>query len=106
MSNFIIPMSSLPTISSVTDLKGKDSLAGGAVGGSVPFADMLQKAFDDMSTTGAQSSENRYNLALGNSDDMHTTAIDSLKYSTAVSFASGVTRSVVNAYNELLRMNI
>lgn len=108
MSNFIIPLSSLPTVSSITDLQGKQGIGTGSklAESGVPFADMLQNAMSELTQAGEVSSQNMYNLATGQNDDLHTGAIDSLKYSTAVSYVSGLTRSVVNSYNELMRMSI
>lgn len=102
MSNFIIPMSSLPSISSITDLQGKQ---GGKIGASGDgFAGMLQNAMGDLVKGSETTSKSMYDLAVGANDDLHTGAIESLKYSASVSYVSGVTRAVINSYNELMRM--
>lgn len=104
MSNFIVPLSNLPTISSVGSTRSAE--ASGSVMAQAPFADILQNAIQDISQTRAASSASTYNMAIGGSDDMHTGAINSLKYSSAVNFASSVTSSVIRAYNELMRMQV
>lgn len=104
MSNFIVPLSSLPSITSIADQKAgvtKESSISG-----LPFADVLQNAMQGIADTKEQSGDSMYNLAIGGSDDLHTGAIDGLKYSTAVSYASGLASNVVRAYNELMRMSI
>ncbi|MDL2219612.1 flagellar hook-basal body complex protein FliE [Ruminococcaceae bacterium OttesenSCG-928-O06] len=105
MSNFIVPISSLPTISSITEPKAKQNTQSAADALS-PFANILQDAVQNMAASGEISQDSMYNLAVGQSDDLHTGAIDMVKYNTAVSFTSGVASSIVRAYNELMRMSI
>lgn len=105
MSNFIIPLSSLPTISSITDVQGKQGGVQQAVSG-LPFADVLQNSLQNLVSTQEVAQQGTADLALGGSDDLHTGSIDALKFSTAVSFASSLTSSVIRSYNELLRMSI
>ncbi len=107
MSNFIVPISSLPTMQSITEVGaggGVNPVADQQAGGS--FAGILQDAIQNMAVTGETSSQNMYNLALGSTDDLHTGAIDSLKSSTAISYASGLASSAIQAYNELMRIQI
>ncbi len=106
MSSFIVPLSTLPTISSITDVQGKQGLAKQAAGEGVPFADLLQNAFQNLAQTGETSRAGMYNLATSATDDLHTGTVDALKYSTAVSYASGLASSAINAYNELMRISI
>lgn len=104
MNHFIVPLSSLPSVTSIADQKA-GTTAKSAVEG-LPFADMLQNAMDSITATGEESSASMYNLAVGGSDDLHTGAIDGLKYGTAISYASNLASSAVRAYNELMRMQI
>ena len=107
MSSFIVPLSSLPTISSITDVQGKQGLnKQQATGEGVPFADLLQNAFQNLAQTNEVSQAGMYDLATNATDDMHTGAVQALKYSTAVSYASGLASSAISAYNELMRMSI
>lgn len=103
MSNFIVPLSSLPPVASI-DQKAKASAA--TAGGDIPFAGFLEDAIKNVMETNQDASATTYDLAMGNNDDLHTGAVNSLKYSTAVSFASSVTSAVVRAYNELIRMQV
>ncbi len=105
MSGFIVPMSSLPALSSITDLQPKQNMQNVSTEG-VPFADLLQQAYQNMSVAQEPSASSMYELALGGSDDLHTGAIAGIRYSAAVSFASGLTSSAIQAYNELMRMSI
>lgn len=102
MSNFIIPISSLPSIQSIAQPKvaGQNPVQG------LPFADILQNAIGDMAAAGQKSEQSTYNLAVGGSDDLHSGVIDGLKYRTAINYASNLASSAVRAYNELMRMQI
>lgn len=106
MSQFIVPLSNLPTISSIEE-KGKTGIKTQNNDGSgVPFADFLHDAMKDITTTSEKAQSGMYNLATGATDDLHTGAINTMKYTTAVSFATGVASSVIRAYNELTKMQI
>ena len=106
MSNFIVPLSNLPTVSSIDKATGAGKAAGAGQLEGLPFADVLSNAMQGISETQQNSQSSMVGLATGSTDDLHSGAIDALKYNTAVSFASGVTSSVVRAYNELMRMQI
>ncbi|MGD9560509.1 MAG: flagellar hook-basal body complex protein FliE [Oscillospiraceae bacterium] len=105
MSNFIVPLSNLPTISSITDVKGRPGTGGEALT-DLPFADVLQNALQNVAGTGEVSQGNMYSLAMGGTDDLHTGAVDAVKYATAVSFASSLTSSAIRAYNQLMQMQV
>ncbi len=105
MSNFIVPLSSLPSISSIADRQAAPKVQGPS-GGNMPFVSYLQDAVENLAATSAQSQANLYNLAVGGTDDLHTGAIDALKASTAVSYTTGIASAAIRAYNELLRMQI
>ncbi len=106
MSNFIVPISSLPTISSLSSTQGKAAAGQASDGITGTFSDMLSDAVQQLETTRDTASASTYDLAVGGSDDLHTGAINSVKYSTAVSYVSGITSAAISAYNELMRMSI
>ena len=105
MSQFIVPLSNLPTITPIADAKKNDA-AQAAAGSQLPFASVLQKAVSDLAASSEVSQEGMYDLAMSNNDDLHTGAIQALKTSTAVSFTAGLTSAAIRAYNELMRMQI
>ena len=102
MNDFIVPISGLPSITSVgaNQSKAQSALE------NLPFADMLQSAVENLNATKENSSDTMYNLAMGGSDDLHTGAVAALKYNTAVTYTSSVASAVVKAYNELMRMSV
>lgn len=105
MSNFIVPLSSLPPISSITDSQAAQK-TGKVTGENIPFMNYLQDAVENLAETSAQSQLNMYGLAVGATDDLHTGAIDALKASTAVSYTTGIASAAIRAYNELIKMQI
>ncbi len=103
MSQFIVPISSLPSITSVADKNVAGSVSGEA---SIPFDNLLTDALNNAMQAQESSSAAAYDLAVGGSDDLHTGAVEALKYSTAISYATGIASSAIQAYNELIRMQI
>ncbi len=105
MSDFIVPMGSLPSISSLSKLPSLQQTQGNSEEGA-DFASILQRAFEDMGVTGAASQDTMMNLALGASDDLHTGAIAAVKSSTAINFASSLVSTAISSYKELMAIQI
>ena len=105
MSNFIVPMSSLPSISSISSLQNQQSSPKiGQVG--APFADLLQEAIANVAQTRQTTQTDMLGLALGSTDDFHNGSIAAVKSAAAVDFASGLVSTAIRSYNELMRMQI
>lgn len=105
MSNFIVPMGNLPSISSIGNTQAsKQGVVGKSDGGD--FSNLLQTAFDNLSSTGVTAQDTMMDLAVGGSDDLHTGAIAAVKSSTAINFTSSLVSSAIKAYNDLMRMSI
>ncbi|MDL2293600.1 flagellar hook-basal body complex protein FliE [Ruminococcaceae bacterium OttesenSCG-928-D13] len=104
MSEFIVPIQGLPSIASITEQSGQKNQK--LSGGNLPFADMLQQAVNNLAQTADNNQANTHQLAVGGSDDLHTGAIDAVKYNSAVTYTSGMVNSVIRAYNQLIQMSI
>jgi len=72
----------------------------------IPFKDVLSAAIENVRQTDAQTKEDAVNLALGNIDDLHTVQINTLKATTALDFLIAVRGKALDAYQEIMRMNI
>ncbi len=105
MSNFIIPMGSLPSITSLADLRTAQE-GSMKMGNGIPFADYLNEALGNVVQTGETSSSTMLDLAFGATDDLHTGAIAGIKTSTAVSYATSLVSRAIASYNEIMRMQI
>lgn len=101
---FIVPISRMPSISDITALPSVQPPQQG--GGTVPFADILAEALQNTRETQAVSQQDAYNLAMGQMDDLHTLQINSQKAAAAMEFTVELTTRAVNAYNEIMRMQV
>lgn len=76
------------------------------IGGVSPFQDMLQNALTDMLQTEQQSAENTKALASGSIDDLHTLGIDNTKAYLAERLVIETRNRAMDAYSELMRINL
>lgn len=106
MSDFIVPLGSLPSIGSIGSVGAGSGTTAGAAVSSNSFANVLQEAMGNMVESNAVSQGTMHSLAVGADDDLHTGAIASVKASTAVNYASGLVSSAVKAYQELMRISL
>lgn len=98
---FIIPMSNLPSISTVGD-KNAASPATESSGFSSIFSSALQNAREAQ----AVADQDSVNLSLGNADNLAQIMVNSAKASTAVSVAVDLTSRAVSSYKEIMQMQI
>ncbi len=108
MSSFIVPMSSLPSIGSLSSVAQPNTPQNAQTNtaGKIPFQDFLQQAVADMEQTGTVARATMNDLALGQTDDLHTGALTAIKSSTAINFTSSLVSTAIRSYNELMRMQI
>ena len=72
----------------------------------LPFADVLQNAIGNLQQTQETSAQDSYNLATGNTDNMGQVMIDASKETAAVQFTTELCTRVVNAYKEIMQMQV
>ena len=102
---YIVPipqMSSLSTLESVTQNSG-DTQASGA---KLPFSEVIKDAYSNLSELSETASNDAFNLALGQTDDLHTIMINAEKAAVALELTVQLTAKALNAYNEIMRMQI
>ena len=87
---YIVPLSNLPTVQSGS--AGETS----AQSGGLPFREVMQQA----------AAQDTYDLAYGNSADLHTIMIHSAMETTAVETVVQLTSRAVSAYKEIMQMQI
>lgn len=102
---FIVPLSQLPSVAMGEQARLTGVAANTGAAG-VPFADVLKSAIQDVKETQAVSEADAFKLATGQSDDLHTMQINSLKAASAVEFTVGLTSKMLAAYNEIIRMPV
>lgn len=79
--------------------------AGSAMAG-IPFANILADAVKTTREAQAVSNADAYNLSMGQSDDLTSIMINSNKASTALDMTVQLTTRAVNAYKEVMQMQI
>jgi len=80
-----------------------------AVGKTTPkesFTNVLNDAMTDAKETDAQVKQGNMNLLTGENDSIHTAMIESEKAELALNLAIQVRNKVVDAYNEVMRMQL
>lgn len=72
------------------------------------FAEMLKNLIDTVNVTSAQTAKDSANLALGltNDSDLHNIMIDAQKADLAVKTMVSVRNKVMDAYSEIMRINV
>lgn len=102
---YIVPMSSnitpLDTMSQ-TDEKSIASLTEGQPS----FTDIFKEAFQTVQETQEVVEADSVKLAIGEIDDLHTINLNRAKATLAVDTYVALKNSAVEAYNEIIRMNI
>jgi flagellar hook-basal body complex protein FliE len=101
---FIVPITPLPSIGSVEQA---DSLRQSTEKNvHIPFADIFQETLTNYEEAKAVSSEDAYRLAMGLEDDLHTVMINSEKATAALELTVQLTSKAVNAYKEIMQMQV
>ena len=84
----------------------KINTPGGGASTSIPFADVLKDAVDEYTDLQQTVDKDGSALALGQADNLTQIQIDSLKAEAALQTTVQLTSRVVNAYKEIMQMNI
>lgn len=72
----------------------------------LPFHDILTQALDGLESATTASTQDGYNLALGDVDDLAQLQINSLKAQNMLQTTVQLTTRAVNAYKEIMQMQI
>lgn len=70
------------------------------------FMSLLDGLLNNVETTEAKVNENAYKLSIGEMDDLHTMMIDSAKAEIALQTMVQLRNKVLDAYNEIMRINL
>lgn len=104
MSGFFSPIEPITPISfdkiSATPVKTESS------GSAIPFADVLKEAVSNYVSISEVTQAEGEALALGDVDNLAQIQIDSMKASAALSTTVQLTSRMVNAYKEIMQMQV
>ena len=98
----ITPLEPLKQLSSITEkssITTKNSPT-------ASFEDVLTNAVGKVKDLETDSNQASYDLAVGNTDDLTSVMLAATKAQTAIQLTTQITTRAVNAYKEIMQMNI
>ncbi len=101
---FIVPISPMKPLESILSTEASGKL--NEQPKSSAFSDVLKGAIENLRETQSQSSEDAYNLAVGDMDNLAQLMINSAKAEAALTMAVQVTSRAVNTYKEIVQMQL
>ncbi len=100
-------LQALQPLQSLQSLSGTDkSTQVSGSGSSLPFQDLFQDAINNVKSTNDDMNQEIYKLATGQSDDLHNLTIASEKATLSVQLLVQLRNKALDAYNEIMRMNV
>lgn len=109
----IIPVSSVPFISSISGTGNTIPVGGGSnltetgrtTSGST-FSDFFKDAVSQIEELDAIKTQDSYALAVGDADNLAEIAINAQKYDLAVQLMVEMRNKLLDSYSEIMRMNV
>ncbi len=104
------PLQNIPQFSPLSPLSGtsKPGLDSGAPGteGGVAFGDLLKQALQEVNQVSAQAEGEARNLMTGESADMHSAMLAVQKADLSFQMMMAVRSKLIDAYREVMRMQM
>jgi flagellar hook-basal body complex protein FliE len=104
------PLQNLPQLSPLNPVSGpaKTGLGSGDAGaeGGVAFGDLLKQALQEVNQASAQAEDEARNLMTGESADMHTAMLAVQKADLSFQMMMAVRSKLIDAYREVMRMQM
>lgn len=100
---FIIPITPMQPTGSVSETK---RITPETETGEPSFLDTLKTKIQGVKDLETASLESAYDVAMGYSDDIESAMIDATKASAAIEMTTQLTTRAVNAYKEIMEMQI
>lgn len=98
----IVPISPMEFSESAKPVEG----GGNGTDSAMPFQNILRDSFLELEQAEKTASDDSVRLALGNADDLAQIQINALKAQAAVQTTVQLTTRVVNAYKEIMQMQL
>lgn len=102
---FIVPLTPLEPMD-FSRLDGQTPAPENIAQGGLPFADILQSASETLSEAQAVAEADSYQLAFGNVDNLAQVQINSMKAESMLNTTIQLTSRTVNAYKEIMQMQV
>lgn len=100
-----VALESIKSISGINSLNkevGSDSVGAEGLG----FKDVFEGLIENVKETEAATKVDAYNMSIGNMDDMHTMMINAAKADVALQTMVQIRNKVLDAYSEVMRINL
>lgn len=97
---------SIQPIKTLEEIQKNTALQSTGSENQIPFKDLFLQAYDSAATTNQALEEEIQKVALGETDDLHNVGIASTKASLALNLVIELRNKGLEAYNEIMRMNI
>lgn len=100
-------MKNISAISGIKPIKDYSSITTPPIGGnSQGFKDIFQGLITNVEETEAVTKEDAYKLSIGQTDNLHDMMINAAKADIALQTMVQLRNKVLEAYNEIMRINI
>ena len=103
METVMKPMELMKPLNNIDDVQKVENKNNS---GSVSFEDQLFSAVQKVRDLEDASNKASYDLAVGNTDDTTAVMLAATKAETAIQLTTQITTRAVNAYKEIMQMNI
>lgn len=105
-STFITPLVSMPTVEQLGSKYINITPAGEKKDAGMSFAETLRSKIQEVKDLEQASLDSAYEVSMGQSEDIEGAMIDAAKASIAIETAVQLTTRAVNAYKEIIQMQI
>ena len=103
-TTFITPLTSMPTVSSID--KDSNNLSSNEENSELSFSETLKQKIQNVKDLEQKSLDSAYAVSMGQTEDIEGAMIDATKASVAIETAVQITTRAVNAYKEIVQMQI
>ena len=103
-TTFITPLTSMPTVSSLD--KDSNNLSSNEENSEISFSETLRQKIQNVKDLEQKSLDSAYAVSMGQTEDIEGAMIDATKASVAIETAVQITTRAVNAYKEIVQMQI
>lgn len=103
-TTFITPLTSMPTVSSFD--KDSNNLSSNEEKSELSFSETLRQKIQNVKDLEQKSLDSAYAVSMGQTEDIEGAMIDATRASVAIETAVQITTRAVNAYKEIVQMQI
>ncbi|MDO5150733.1 MAG: flagellar hook-basal body complex protein FliE [Oscillospiraceae bacterium] len=103
-TTFITPLTSMPTVSSLD--KDSNNLSSNEEKSELSFSETLRQKIQNVKDLEQKSLDSAYAVSMGQTEDIEGAMIDATRASVAIETAVQITTRAVNAYKEIVQMQI